>query len=68
MGGAARCVRPQCYPGADTYLMGAVSVGVVASVYGSHLQWRAAEVLSADGRGGSTHRFVPNQTNSPVRR
>ena len=40
-------------PGADTYLLGAVPVGVVASIYGAHLLRRATRELQADGRGGS---------------
>ena len=33
------------YPGADIYLLGAVPVGVVASVHGAHLRCRATEGL-----------------------
>ena len=40
-------------PGADTYLLGAVPIGVVASIYGAHLLRRATRELQADGRGGS---------------
>ena len=40
-------------PGADTYLLGAVPVGVVASIHGAHLLRRATRELQADGRGGS---------------
>ncbi len=51
-----------CYPGADTYLMGAISVGVVASTRGAHLLWRATVGLRANGRGGPTpHRNRPER-------
>ena len=46
------------YPGADTYLMGAVPVGAVAPVHGAHLLRRATREFHADGRGGSARTSI----------
>ena len=54
MGWGCAARQAACCPGADTYLLGAVPAGVVASENGSHLLRRATEELHANGRGGST--------------
>src|ERR1700730_5486483 len=53
-------------PGADSYLLGAVSVEAVVSTHGAHLLRRATEGLQADGRGGFTPHPQPAKRVWPV--
>src|SRR5665213_1415086 len=47
------------YPGADIHLQGAVPVGTVVPVYGSHLRKRAARVKHTDGQAAPSYYMFP---------